>query len=129
MTTRHFIIFGYLCLGFISDFFVANAFSLSMVERGTVVVAGATGYIGKSTVRESVRQGYKTVALVRNLDKVRSESGQRLYSDFFHGAQVVECDVTDRKQLEVVRKEDRRDLTKISSLVFVDLLILSCKYR
>ena len=85
--------------------------------------------IGKSTVRESVRQGYKTVALVRNLDKVRSESGQRLYSDFFHGAQVVECDVTDRKQLEVVRKEDRRDLTKISSLVFVDLLILSCKYR
>lgn len=87
----------------------AHAFSLSMVanrvgQDKVVVVAGATGYIGKSTVRESVRQGYKTVALVRNLDKVESESGQRLYRDFFKDAQVIECDVSDVAQLEKVRK-------------------------
>ena len=88
----------------------AHAFSLSMManknagQGKVVVVAGATGYIGKSTVRESVRQGYKTVALVRNLDKVESESGQRLYRDFFKDAQVMECDVSDVAQLEKVRK-------------------------
>jgi short-subunit dehydrogenase len=79
-----------------------------MVERGAVVVAGATGYIGKSTVRESVRQGYKTVALVRNLDKVESEGGQRLYRDFFKDAQIIECDVSDPMQLEKVRKKKKK---------------------
>jgi hypothetical protein len=39
------------------------------------VIAGATGYIGKSTVRESVRQGYRTVALVRDKKKVESDEG------------------------------------------------------
>ena len=89
----------------IADGFIAHAFSLSMVERGTVVVAGATGYIGKSTVRESVRQGYKTVALVRNLNKVESVEGQRLYQEFFKDAEVIECDVSDPKQLQKVRKK------------------------
>ena len=31
----------------------------------------ALRYIGKSVVRESVRQGYKTVALVRDLEKIQ----------------------------------------------------------
>ena len=79
-----------------------EALSLSMVKRGAVVVAGATGYIGKSTVRESVRQGYKTVALVRNLKKVESAEGQRLYAAFFEGAEVVECDVSDPEKLTKV---------------------------
>jgi len=79
-----------------------HAFTLSMVDRGTVVVAGATGYIGKSTVRESVRQGYKTVALVRNSKKVQSDEGQRLYGEFFQDAQIVECDVSNKEQLEKV---------------------------
>lgn len=53
-----------------------NAFSsLSMTATSTItpvgtgkttVIAGASGYIGKSVVRESVRQGYKTIALVRD---------------------------------------------------------------
>ncbi len=92
----------FLLFTFVANRFSVHAFSLSMVERGTVVVAGATGYIGKSTVRESVRQGYKTVALVRNLKKVQSEQGQRLYGEFFKNAEVIECDVADPQQLEKV---------------------------
>ena len=80
----------------------ASAFSLSMSTRKTTVVAGATGYIGKSVVRESVRQGYKTVALVRDKKKVESKEGQMLYGQFFEGAHVVECDVTDPEQLAKV---------------------------
>ncbi|KAL7542322.1 hypothetical protein ACHAXR_013305 [Thalassiosira sp. AJA248-18] len=69
------------------------------------VVAGATGYIGKSVVRESVRQGYKTVALVRDKKKVESEEGKLLYGTFFEGADVVECDVCDAEKLTETLKE------------------------
>jgi NAD(P)-dependent dehydrogenase (short-subunit alcohol dehydrogenase family) len=78
--------------------------SLSMpASKGTAIIAGGTGYIGKSTVRESVRQGYHTVVLVRDLGKVLSPEGQRLYENFFNGAEIVECDVSDPIQLIEVR--------------------------
>lgn len=64
--------------------------------KGTAVIAGATGYIGKNTVRESVRQGYQTVALVRDAKKCADKS----FTDFFEGAEVVECDVTDADALK-----------------------------
>jgi divinyl chlorophyllide a 8-vinyl-reductase len=80
----------------------ASAFSLSMSSTKTTIVAGATGYIGKSVVRESVRQGYKTVALVRDKKKVESIEGQMVYGQFFEGAHVVECDVADPEQLAKV---------------------------
>ena len=81
-----------------------QAFSLSMTSaKGTTVIAGATGYIGKSVVRESVRQGYHTVALVRSAKKVESMEGQRLYGEFFQDAEVIECDVSDPLQLEKVQ--------------------------
>lgn len=79
-----------------------NAFSMQMQAGKTAVVAGATGYIGKSTVRESVRQGYKTIALVRDKSKVESKEGKMLYGQFFEGSEVVECDVTDPVQLTKV---------------------------
>lgn len=69
------------------------------------VVAGASGYIGKSTVRESVRQGYKTIALVRDKSKVESEEGQLMYGTFFEGADIVECDVCDPEKLTETLKE------------------------
>ena len=69
------------------------------------VIAGATGYIGKSTVRESVRQGYKTVALVRDKKKVESDEGKMLYGKFFEGADIVECDVCDAEKLTETLKE------------------------
>eukprot|EP00980_Cylindrotheca_fusiformis_P005615 scaffold1184_cov132-Cylindrotheca_fusiformis.AAC.36 len=76
--------------------------AIFLLGEKTAVIAGATGYIGKSTVRESVRQGYKTVALVRDKSKVESKEGQLLYGQFFEGCDVVECDVTDPAKLTKV---------------------------
>ena len=89
-------------------FFISNAvaFSLTMSAGRINVIAGATGYIGKSVVRESVRQGYKTIALVRDKKKVESKEGKMLYEQFFEGADVVECDVCDPAQLTKVRMEE-----------------------
>jgi len=61
----------------------------------TVVVAGASGYIGRAVVAESVKRGYNTIALVRSVDKILSEEGQRLYGDSFDGAKLAEIDVSD----------------------------------
>ena len=79
----------------------ACSFSMTMMSN---VIAGATGYIGKNVVRESVRQGYNTIALVRDASKVTSKEGQALYKQYFDGATIVECDVTDLNQLETVRQ-------------------------
>mmetsp|Transcript_113092 Transcript_113092/g.326755 ORF Transcript_113092/g.326755 Transcript_113092/m.326755 type:complete len:401 (+) Transcript_113092:96-1298(+) len=101
----------------ISNGFGAYAFSLSMADRGAVVVAGATGYIGKSTVRESVRQGYQTIALVRNINKVNSEEGRKLYGEFFEGAKLVQCDVSDPRQLEKALEHIKNECGSIESVV------------
>jgi divinyl chlorophyllide a 8-vinyl-reductase len=99
---------------------VVDGFSLQMMAAGTgktTVVAGATGYIGKSVVRESVRQGYKTIALVRDKSKVESKEGNMLYGQFFDGADVVECDVTDPKQLTKVMEQIKAGSGKIEAVV------------
>jgi len=51
-----------------------------------LVVVGATGYIGKAVVREAVRRGYPTTAVVRDASKVATEAK-------FQGASIVEADV------------------------------------
>jgi len=86
-----------------------NPFEPSVASAGNgekvAVIAGASGYIGKSTVRESVRQGYKTIALVRDKTKVESEEGKLMYGTFFEGAEVLECDVCDPEKLTDTFKE------------------------
>jgi divinyl chlorophyllide a 8-vinyl-reductase len=62
----------------------------------TAIIAGATGYIGRSVVRESVRQGYETFALVRNAEKTKNAPW---FQEQFHGAEIIECDVTNDQQL------------------------------
>lgn len=57
-----------------------------------VVIVGATGYIGKSVVRESVRRGYETTAVVRDTAKAQGEPK-------FDGATLVEADVTNPDSL------------------------------
>ncbi|MFZ1625510.1 MAG: NAD(P)H-binding protein [Gammaproteobacteria bacterium] len=51
----------------------------------TVLIVGATGYIGKAVVAESVRQGYDVIAVTRSLKK----------DPLFDGAEVVVADVAD----------------------------------
>ena len=113
MMSRQMITSGFLLvlIGTLSLVHQTRAFSMSMSSMSTpavgngktAVVAGATGYIGKSVVRECVRQGYKTIALVRDTSKVSNKQGKALYGQFFEGAEVVECDVTNPQQLNKVR--------------------------
>ena len=98
-----------------------NGASEAQNSDRVAVVAGATGYIGKSTVRESVRQGYKTIALVRDKKKVESEEGKMLYGTFFEGAEIVECDVCDADKLT----EAFREISSKSSSGKIDAVI-SC---
>lgn len=51
----------------------------------TVLIVGATGYIGKAVVAESVRQGYNVIAVTRSLKN----------DPHFDGAEVVVADVSD----------------------------------
>jgi len=86
--------------------------SSALQAQKTAVIAGATGYIGKSTVRESVRQGYKTYALVRDMDKINGS-----FDKFFDGAQVLKCDVTDPQQLEQVFQDISKENGNIDAIV------------
>ena len=74
----------------------SSSSSSSTALDATAVIAGATGYIGKSVVRESIRQGYDTIALVRDVDKAQNNPALR---EFLDGAQLVACDVTDAAAL------------------------------
>lgn len=70
-------------------------------------------------MRESVRQGYDTIALVRDKSKVESEEGKALYGQFFEGATVVECDVCDVDALTKTMAEinENAPTKKIESII------------
>ena len=96
--------------------------------KGTCLVAGATGYIGKSVVKESVKQGYKTIALVRDLEQVNP----LLLEDYFCGAQVLQCDVENKQELVRIMEQEEDVKAVISCLArfvrsyseFLDVFIL-----
>ena len=56
-----------------------------------IAIVGSTGYIGKAVVRESVRRGYPTTAIMRDIAKGQSEPK-------FDGATLQEFDVQDREK-------------------------------
>ena len=92
-----------------------SAAATALQAQKTAVIAGATGYIGKSVVREAVRQGYQTIALVRD----KSSSDRDSFGDFFTGAQVIECDVSDVESLKTVMQgiADNSPSKKIDAIV------------
>ena len=65
----------------------------------TTIIAGATGYIGRAVVAESVRQGYNTIALVRNATYLETQDGIEKYGSSFKGATVLQADVEDTSGL------------------------------
>jgi divinyl chlorophyllide a 8-vinyl-reductase len=60
-------------------------------DKKRVVIVGATGYIGKFVVKESIRRGYDTIAVVRE--------GSEPKDDFFKEATVVVGDVSDENSI------------------------------
>ena len=73
----------------------SGSMGLSFFGKKTAVIAGATGYIGRAVVQESVRQGYETYALVRDAEKAADE-----FADDLEGATILECNVCDPESLE-----------------------------
>ena len=57
-----------------------------------IAVVGATGYIGKAVVKESLRRGYPATAVMRDISKASKEPK-------FQGATLKQCDVTDQSKL------------------------------
>jgi divinyl chlorophyllide a 8-vinyl-reductase len=90
---------------------------LSKGNGKTAVIAGATGYIGKAVVREAVRQGYNTVALVRDAEKVASKEGQLMYGQPFDGAKVVQCDVCNPEDLAATMKSLKADMGNVDTVI------------
>lgn len=70
----------------------------------TVLIVGATGYIGRAVVAESVRQGYSVIAVVRSLKK----------DSQFDGAELVVADVSD--PASIAKAFDRKIDVVISCL-------------
>lgn len=67
-----------------------------------IVIVGATGYIGKFVVKESIRRGYETVAVVRDSSAPKD--------DFFKNCEVVYGDVTDEANVRKVAFNAKTDV-------------------
>lgn len=65
--------------------------SMALESKKRVVVVGATGYIGKYVVKEAVRRGHDTVAVVR--------SGAKVNEEYLKGATLITGDVTSEASL------------------------------
>ena len=76
--------------------------SSSAAANKRVVVVGATGYIGKFVVKESVRRGYDTIAFVR--------PGSQSKDEYFDGAEVVYGDVCDEQSVRDLAFEKKTDV-------------------
>jgi divinyl chlorophyllide a 8-vinyl-reductase len=64
---------------------MALIFMNNVNRTTTVLIVGATGYIGRAVVAESVRQGYNVIAVTRS----------QKHDSAFDGAEVVVADVAD----------------------------------
>lgn len=72
---------------------------LAYASSHRVVVSGASGYIGRSVVRELVQRNVKTLALVR------SSSLSNITASYLRGSEVTVCDVLDSDSIDKVMKE------------------------
>lgn len=69
---------------------------ISNDNKHRVVVAGASGYIGRAVVSELVNRGISCAAIVRSSDM------SSITSKFLQGSDIIECDVLDPLQTEKV---------------------------
>jgi divinyl chlorophyllide a 8-vinyl-reductase len=65
-------------------------------KQHRVIVAGASGYIGRSVVRELVTRGINCAAIVRSTEL------SSITNKFLQGSDIIECDVLDPLQTEKV---------------------------
>lgn len=71
------------------QFACINSSSSSSTQR--VIVGGASGYIGRQVVKQLVKRGISTAALIRSDPSELSE----ITLKYFEGAEIIKCDVLD----------------------------------
>lgn len=67
----------------------------SLVVGKRVVVAGATGYIGRAVVRDLVQRGVPTTSLVRTETEITG-----LTAKYLEGSEILRCEASDRVSIE-----------------------------
>ncbi|MEL6548555.1 MAG: NAD(P)H-binding protein, partial [Myxococcota bacterium] len=67
-----------------------------------VLVAGATGYIGRHVVQELLRRGYQVAAIVRPRSGIGATDSLADVQKQLAGATVLEAQVTDSQELSQV---------------------------
>lgn len=85
-----------------------TVFSLSIVplhsySKKPIVVAGATGYIGRQVVSELVQRGIPTISLVR------SNVLPDITAGYLKGSDIIQCDIFDQLELNNLMKEIQPD--------------------
>lgn len=65
----------------------------------TVVIVGATGYIGKFVVKEMVKRGYNVIAIAREKSGIGGKADSQQTIRDFPGATVLFTDVSDKDSL------------------------------
>jgi len=69
-----------------------------------LLVAGATGYIGRSVVKELVDRGIETISVVRSQKSIPD-----LTLHYLKGSNIIECDVSQRKDIYDTMQKHKPD--------------------
>eukprot|EP00590_Aulacoseira_subarctica_P004923 CAMPEP_0172427986 /NCGR_PEP_ID=MMETSP1064-20121228/44381_1 /TAXON_ID=202472 /ORGANISM="Aulacoseira subarctica , Strain CCAP 1002/5" /LENGTH=349 /DNA_ID=CAMNT_0013172501 /DNA_START=275 /DNA_END=1324 /DNA_ORIENTATION=- len=88
--------------------------TLDIGKGKTVIIAGSSGYIGKAVVREAVRQGYNTVALVRDESKIKDSKS---FDQFFKGANLVSCNVCNPDELTQTMRQIKSKNGNVDAII------------
>ena len=99
------------------NLFFADFLSDKQKTNGVTVIAGATGYIGRAVVRESVQKGYTTYALVRDSEYIDSEEGKQLFGEPFNGARVVQCDPSDSESITKLLRKIKNEEGSVDNVI------------
>jgi divinyl chlorophyllide a 8-vinyl-reductase len=88
--------------------------TLDVGKGKTVIIAGSSGYIGKAVVREAVRQGYNTIALVRDESKIKDSKS---FEQFFKGANLVSCNVCNPDELTQTMRQIKSENGNVDAII------------
>jgi len=89
-----------------STYFMSNVYTDDIIDTSqthrpaVVIVAGATGYIGKAVVEQSIHRHFTTIGLVRDKELLNTPEKKRLYGKTFYQAHLLQASVSNTTELQ-----------------------------